>query len=312
MAKEETAVYKCTQLELYSIYETATSNLEANLPVFVDYKTKYNAAYVADLKTARVAAMALPDADVRDAASETLRVEMLPLAASSVKNFQFLKGYIDDAFEADLRTINYRAAGLDEYDGARMNGWEDMIGMNQKMNAFIKANEALLTSAGFMPSTFAAKCKAAADGFATKYAAYKVARQTSENTAAKLRANNSLYKNMMDFMADGQMLFSGNDEMKKLFTFTVLKSLVSPPGSASLKVTLKRADGSAYEGIKVNIKEAEDNAPEIAGVSNASGEVLFGGIDAGVYTVSVAFEKVQNYTKEVNTGVDARLEVFSS
>jgi len=309
MAKEETAVYKCTQLELYSINETAISNLEANLPVFVDYKTKYTAAYVADLKAARVVAMALPDADVRDAASETLRVEMLPLGASSVKNFQYLKGYIDDAFEADLRTINYRAAGLDEYEGARLNNWEDMIGMNLKMNAFIKANEAILTTDGFMPAAFGAKVTAAADGFATKYAAFKVARQTSENTAAKVRANNALYKSMMDFMTDGQMLFGSNDEMKKLFTFSVLKSLVSPPGSASLKVTVKKADGSAAEGIKVNIKEAEDNAPEIMGVSDANGEVTFNGIDAGVYTVNVGFANVQNYTKEVNTGVDARLEV---
>jgi len=114
---------------------------------------------------------------------------------------------------------------------------------------------------------------------------------------------------MMDFMTDGQMLFGSNDEMKKLFTFSVLKSLVSPPGSASLKVTVKKADGSAAEGIKVNIKEAEDNAPEIMGVSDANGEVTFNGIDAGVYTVNVGFANVQNYTKEVNTGVDARLEV---
>ncbi len=94
MAREETPVYKCTQLELYSICETATSNLEANLAVFADYKTKYTAAFVADLKTARSAAMALPDMDVRDAISETLRVEMLPFAANCLKYFQYLKGYI--------------------------------------------------------------------------------------------------------------------------------------------------------------------------------------------------------------------------
>ena len=33
-----------------------------------------------------------------------------------------------------------------------------------------------------------------------------------------------------------------------------------------------------------------------------------GAIDAGVYSVTVGFTPAQNYTKEVNTGVAARLE----
>jgi hypothetical protein len=312
MAREETPVYKCTQLELYSICETATSNLEANLTVFADYKTKYTAGFVADLKTSRTAAMALPDMDVRDAVSETLRVEMVPFAANCVKYFQYLKGYIDDAFAADLRVINYKAAGLDEYEGARLSNWEDMIGMNLKMNAFITANTALLTSAGFMPATFASNVTTATDGFATKYAAFKIARQTSENTAAKIKANNVLYKNMMDFMADGQMLFSNKEEMKKLFTFSVLKSLVSPPGSASLKVVVKNADTTPAVGINISMKLVEGGGTALKGVTDANGEFLFEGIDAGVYAVAIEYNPTQNYTKEVNTGVAARLETVKS
>ena len=252
--------------------------------------------------------MALPDADVRDAVSETLRVEMLPFANDCVKYFQFLKGYIDEAFAPDLRVINYRSAGLDEYEGARLSNWEDMIGMNLKMNAFITANAALLASAGFMPATFAGNVSTASAGFATKYAAFKLARQTSENTAAKIKANNALYKNMMDFMTDGQMLFSGRDEMKKLFTFSILKSLVSPPGSASLKVAVKNADTTPATGITVSLKLVDSNAPAVNAVSDALGEVLFGAIDAGVYSVTVGFTPAKNYTKEVNTGVAVRLE----
>ena len=312
MAREETPVYKCTQLELYSICETATSNLEANLAVFADYKTKYTAAFVADLKTARTSAMALPDMDVRDAVSETLRVEMVPFAANCLKYFQYLKGYIDDAFAADLRVINYKAAGLDEYEGARLSNWEDMVGMNLKMNAFITANTTLLTSAGFMPAIFAANVTTATDGFATKYAAFKIARQTSENTAAKIKANNSLYKNMMDFMADGQMLFSTKEEMKKLFTFSVLKSLVSPPGSASLKVITKNADATPAVGVNLSIKLVDGVAAPLKGVTDANGEFLFEGIDAGVYAVAIDYTPTQNYTKEVNTGVAARLETVKS
>jgi hypothetical protein len=312
MAREETPVYKCTQMELYSISETALTNLEANLPVFADFKTKYVASLVDSLRAERIAAMALPDMDMRDAVSETLRVEMLPFAANCIKYFQYLKGYIDDAFAEDLRMIKYKAAGLDEYEGARLNNWEDMVGMNLKMNAFIAANSALLTSAGFMPATFVANVTAATAGFDTKYAEFKVARQTSENTAAKIKANNALYKNMMDFMADGQMLFSGRDEMKKLFTFSVLKSLVSPPGSASLKVTVKNADTTPIVGVGVKLQLVDGEGEVINGFSDANGEVLYSSIDAGVYTVTVDLDPLQIYTKEVNSGVDARLEVVKN
>jgi hypothetical protein len=311
MAKEETAVYKCTQLELYSISETAISNLEANLPVFFDYKTKYTSAFVTVLNKARTDAMALPDVDVRDSVSETLRVEMLPFGASCVKYFQYLKGYIDDAFVVDLREIKYKAAGLAEYEGARANNWEDMVGMNLKMNSFIADNNAILSSGGYMPASFIGNVTTASTGFATKYAAFKQARQTSEKTGEKIRANNVLYRSMMDFMADGQMLFSGRDEMKKLFTFTVLKSLVSPPGSASLKVVAKKADGTAEAETKVTIKLADGSGPEITALTDAAGEALFSGIDPGVYEITVGFAKVQHYTKDVNTGVASRLEAVS-
>jgi hypothetical protein len=312
MSREETPVYRCTQMEFYSICETAITNLEANLPVFADFKTKYTAAFVASLRAERTAAMALPDMDVRDAVSETLRVEMLPFAANCVKYFQFLKGYIDDAFAVDLRAINYKAAGLDEYEGAKENNWEDLVGMNLKMNSFITANSALLTSAGFMPATFAANVASASAGFDAKYAEFKVSRQTSESTAAKIRANNELYRKMMDFMTDGQMLFGTKEEMKKLFTFSVLKSLVSPPGSASLRVLAKNADTTPAAGVNVIIRLVDGGAPAVNAATDATGEVIFSGIDAGVHSVTVDFAPAQSYTKEVNTGVAARLEAVKN
>ncbi len=190
-----------------------------------------------------------------------------------------------------MRSINYKAAGLDEYEGARLSNWEDLVGMNLKMNTFITANTALLTSAGFMPAIFAANVLTASDGFATKYAAFKIARQTSENTAAKIKANNALYRNMMDFMADGQMLFSTKEEMKKLFTFSILKSLVSPPGSASLKIVAKNADGTSAAGINISMKLADGGGTGFKGVTDTNGEFLFDGIDAGVYSVAGSVQK---------------------
>ncbi len=47
-------------------------------------------------------------------------------------------------------------------------------------------------------------------------------------------------------------------------------------------------------------------------VTDANGEFLFEGIDAGVYAVAIDYTPTQNYTKEVNTGVAARLETVKS
>jgi hypothetical protein len=108
---------------------------------------------------------------------------------------------------------------------------------------------------------------------------------------------------------DGQMLFSNDAEKRKLFTYQVLKSLVSPPGSASLLVKVERvSDSTPILNAKVSLQR--ESEPTIILFTNAEG-ALFENIDPAVYTVQVDVENVTSaiFIKEVNTGVNARLDV---
>lgn len=305
-------VYKCTQQELYSIAETAIANLEHHLPTFSKYKRKYNQAFVAAIKKLRQDAIDLPTHEQRSAINETLRVQMVPYADECLRNFLFLKGYINDAFPESVRKIKYNTAGQGYYDKASKGNWEYLSGLCVAMDKFIAENTATLTANDNMPETFVAEVITASNHFSEKYSAFKTARQSSSTTATKIAANNDLYRKMMDFMEEGKLLFADKEEMKKLFTFNVLKSLISPPGSASLKVILKNNDSSAAADIDVTIKLSDGNGPTMRATSDEKGEAIFNGINTGVYEVNVDFAPVQNYLKEVNTGVAARLEVVKS
>ncbi len=311
MANEIRPEYKCTQDELYSITETIIDNLSDNLAAFVAYKAKYTAAFVTALRAKRDAAMLLPSMDARDDVSETLRLEMLPFAQECLKSFQFLKGYIEDAFPKEQWFTKYDAAGLNKYGPAASGNWEELVGMNTAMNAFIAANTAVLTASGFMPAAFAASVTTASTNFTTKYSAFKVARQTGVDTNAKIAANNDLYGDVMRVCDDAHSRVYINDDVKKrLFTWKDVKFLVSPPGSASLKITVKRqTDNTLVEAAAVTIQSA-GGVPIVLN-TDAQGEVVFSSIDPADYNVKIEASGylTSNFVKEVNTGVDARKDV---
>ena len=160
-------------------------------------------------------------------------------------------------------------------------------------------------------AAFQGATQAASDSFATKYSDFKAARQTSVDTSAKVKANNLVNKEMMDICDEGQRLFAEDAEMKKLFVFSVVKSLVSPPSSASFKLSVKKtADNTVVAGAAVTIQMA--GGVPIVTNTDADGVAMFEKIDPADYNVSVVAPSfvTMNFVKEVNTGTDARKEVF--
>ena len=83
----------------------------------------------------------------------------------------------------------------------------------------------------------------------------------------------------------------------------------APPGSAALKVTLKVQGTNAPLGNTTVTIQAEGGLL-LSGTTDASGEVSFDSIDPARYTVRVlAASGTIELIKEVDTGVNARLEV---
>ncbi len=304
-------VYKCTQLELYSSLDTIWMNYDDHQATLLTYKSKYDAALSTSSKAAITAAKNLPDEEARNAESQNLRFEVVADGDKCTRNWQLLKGYIVEAFPGDNQEAQLDAAGMVYYTNAANHNWEFTVGMNTSAKNFIAANSATLLAAGFMPAGFELQYKTDSDAFDTKYNLFKHAQQSSEGTDEKIKANNKIYEDGMKMCADAVMFFVSDDAIVKKFTFTTVLQIVSPPGSASLKLqTIDIGTNVNIVGAKV-IAQKEGN-PTLNGITNDSGEVLFPDIDPGAYTVTIdaiGYKQII-ISKDVNTGVGARKDVF--
>lgn len=319
MADEVRAEYPCTTQELYSIGDTIYANVKAHLAAFALLKAKYTLPYVDGLKLKISNAKALPDEEMRNSIFQTLGVELKKLEDTCCENFQDLKNYIDDSYEDDLHKIKYDAAGGPKYEAAKAGNHERVMGLNSDMKAFINTESATLLvnldGTANMPAGFELQVKTDSDTFDLKYDAFKVARQTTVDTNKKVKANNDCFKEIMSTCDDGMRVAAKSDDpsgMGKLFTFKVVKDLVSPPGSASLKITIKLAmDGSALAGVDVTIQAA--GGAILSRTTDATGVVLYEDIDPADYNVTISGTGIPapiNFIKEVNTGTQARKEVL--
>jgi len=311
MSEPTIAAYKSTQQELFSICATIYGNLKTYRARFAAFKPKYTTDYVDELMGRLTAAKGKRSADSVTAVHATLEKELEQLADVCLLNFQFGKGYINGVFPPAQQTIQYNAAGGRKYKSASEYNWENLVGMNAALLQYIADNAVKLADGGDnMPASFADKVAADSAAFDLKYDAFKTARQTGKITKERIDANNVVYADAMGVCADAQIIFAKEPELKKLFVWEAVKSLVSPPGSASLKIRLrKKVDNTPVVNTNVNI-QAEGGAL-IKGTSNDEGVVVFDNIDPADYVAKVIVDGVVVFSgdKEVNTGTDARMEV---
>lgn len=303
--------YNCTQQALYSIGNLAWDNCLAFISSFVAYKAKYVALFVTGKKTAIATASALPDDTNRRSPAELARLQLQILNDTCDLDFQKLKGYIEDGFPKAEWTTRFNSAGQTYYAKSANENWENTVGMNNNMNAFIAlpANNALLLSPGGMPVGFAAQVTTDTGAFLTKYNAMKTARETGVATGGKVTANNAVYDDMQLMFHDAHRVFPTDAEKLLQFNFHALKNIVAPPGSASLKVTVQKPDNSFVAGVPVTIQSA--TGVPITVNTDADGVAHFDGIDPDPYrvTLNVATFVPVDEEKDVDTGVDARLVV---
>lgn len=311
MAKSTiTAEYNCTMQELYSTGNTIYDNLETEKNLFKDYKSKYDQTFIDALRKKITDAKGMPDDEARVAKHQQFKEQMKPLAKVCTDLYQDLKGYIFDGFPESERAGMYDAAGQTNIENALKENWEFVVGLNTQMKKFV-VTYATELGLGFMPAGFAAKITTASDKFDVAYGKFKQSRQTGVDTDALIAANNEINKDIAAVNADGQRVFKNDVSKQKLFTFSVVKSIVSPPGSASLKLLVKdEVTDLAMADVDVIIKAAGGVA--LTGKTNAAGEVEFKNVDPASYNCT--FKKTGyidlNMVKEVNTGTAARKEVF--
>ena len=316
MAQEVTSTYHCTELELYAIAELGYNNLETDLTAFAAKKAKYTAAFLTALRATRTAAMALPDEEARNVNHQVLKNNLVTVFLPPIlDNFNVLKGYIKDGWPSEKPEPRYEAAGGKKYAKAAGKNWESVVGLNTSMQQFIAAHSAKLTTPGGMPASFVTKVNDDAKDFNDNYELFMKARETGVARGEKITANNLLHKELMAVLEDGaERVWRANAEKRKNYIFDTLKSIVSPPGSASLKVIVIKGDDTVAPNVPVTIKqEGATLATRSAGITlstDKDGVAFFEGADPGRYAgvVTVDGEKI-NFTKEIDTGVNARITV---
>ena len=311
MANEVKPANRCTQEELYSMSELMVDNAEQDLATLVVLKSKYTASYIDGQREKIVACRALPGEEIRTYNYVQIGFELEATGKVCTDGWQNLKRYIDEWKKTpEERTAAYNAAGHAKYKKAINDNWEELSGMNNLMNAFIAAHADDLKTVGFMPDAFIILMAEASSTFDNVYDLFKVARETTTATNAKVTAGNALYAEIGMLGDDGRYVFRADEGRKKRYTISALLTIISPPGAASLSVKLKRA-GSFTPIVGANIRIQREGSEATGATTDAQGDTDFLSIDAGVYTitVSIASEPDRVYTKEVNTGTKARLEL---
>jgi hypothetical protein len=316
MALETLAEYHCTEVQLYAIAKAIFTSLgEAGiLADFHAHSPSYITSKVTSLLGSRSSAMGLPNEVQRAEAHELLLVDLKAAGKPCLQKFQTLKSYIKTAYPTTF-TIMYNSAGMAHYDKAANGNWVEMTGLNDDMNTFlanpahVTALEALLN----MPTTFPADVIGVTGTFGGLYTSFITAKSTTTAKNEKIAANNVLFHLLMGVCDDGKIVYINDAGQIKLFTFEDVKTLLSPPGSASFKLTAKVA------GLLTPIKNLpvviqSKTAPAITVDTDVNGVALFPHLDPHNYTVTVGGATflfvVQSFKKDVDTGVDAHSEVF--
>ena len=308
-----TAHYEGTKGTIYSIAETINSSLAdaTILAKFAAVKpTKYVPGLITTYNLDLTTAMDLPDDVQLSAIHQTDKIELIGLRSLIGGNFQWLKGYIHDGWGKEFWTVKYNEAGMVDYSSAEKNTWTSVVKLSKKMNDFIIAYPTQL-AAGHMTSTFPGDVTSNTDNFATKYSAFKSAKQTTTGTDAKLTATNLVYSNLQDLQNDAHIVFKDDLTMLKLFMIEEVRKVIAPLGSASLSMDFIEVGTNLPVGdVKVTIQSATGVA--IVKVGDALGELEFLNVDPDNYRVLIDAPGRPEIlmTKEVNTGVNARMKVM--
>jgi hypothetical protein len=320
MEEEELkADYNFTEQELYSITRTMCASAKEDIAALNDFSDRYDIAYVDAILADVDAAEALPDEDERSSPHEQEYVELGQLNDVCLSDFRKLERYIEKAFDKSLWKIKSDAAGGTKYRKAFQKNWEFTEAMNKNMHDFVTdvATNAALVANNNMPATFVAKVTTDKANFHTKYDSFKTKRQTSDETQAKLTANNGVFAKLQELSKDGQVALESNEGKVNRYIITKVKDLVSPPGSASLEVEVQSSMFEPMPDAVVKIQaegKAAISAKATVPADGSRAVANFPNVDPARYTYSVyanetATTPLITGSKDVNKGRNARLKV---
>ena len=303
------ALYNCSADDMYLALNYGWDLTEQNLDALQAYKNKYNPAFVktnrADIRTAED----LPDQVSRYAPTQAQRVDLIAKKEEVLDYYQYLVGYIEDAYRADKIKIKTQAAGQAKYTKAYSNNWTSVKALLSAAILFIEENQADLIANDNMPTDFLKRFKGIRAEFDAAYKAWNTEDSDSYNlTDEKTKANNACYSNFLGVTSDVQKVFRKDPVMVQKFTFAALLAQVSGISAAGVggKVVIEGTKTVIANGT-VTIASLDKTVK-----TGADGRFDISPIAAGFYTLRVEAEGyelfvLENY--EVKTGTIGRLKI---
>ena len=235
-------LYNCSVDSLYLALHYGWDLTEQHLAAFAAYKSKYTPAFVTTHREALRAAEDMPDQQARIAPTQAQRVDLVAKKEEVLTYFQFLVGYIEDAYQKDKVKIMTQSAGQAKYAKAQNNNWTSVKSLLSSAVAFIENNQADLTADDNMPLDFLTRFKQARADFDALYSLWNTDDSDSyQLTEAKINANNAVYNTILGVLSDAQKVFRNDATKAQKFTFSALLSQIRGTTAAGVsgKVVIK-------------------------------------------------------------------------
>src|ERR1017187_679826 len=234
-----------TSLELFTMSQMVIDSGSDTVTIGLlhDYKDKYVTTLFDTMEANRSAAIGKQTAIEVRIDHVIGRIELVDLGIKCCGNYPKLKGYIKDGYPKNQLAAMNMSAGQHYYGGAMNENWESVAGLNTAMEHFTTNPEKLaaLLLNNNMKTAFPATIVTDRTAFDLGHSSFLADRQTGVKTNERITAENLVYTNIVDLCADAQIALAGFPEIQKLFVISTLKSIISPPGSASYKVDCKLA-----------------------------------------------------------------------
>lgn len=289
------------------------NSLIAEMVVFTLHKPKYTPAFATALNAAIIAADAIPDETQRNADNEAKRYELMRILKASPDDLEpalgelllgKLKNYIEGAFaDKGYRKIMLKDAGFNDYDKAMRLNWETVRELFNKGKEFITEKLTELTDNDNMPAAFQTEFTNFANLVIGEVDSYLSTRENIRLiTQSKIVANNAIYETIREICSDGQTLFSRNPAKRALFTWSSVLAVVTPPGAAGLRGSVKiKGSNLPVSGAIIEMQSAEGTPLSFA--SDADGNYYSGNLAVGLYSFKV--------TKTGYATIETKVEIRS-
>jgi len=205
-------------------------------------------------------------------------------------------------------------AGFDMYDKVMRYNWEKLVEVMEKGKDFLLNHEAAMLVNGVMPATFKADYDAMANSIIGDVTFYLNEHQNIlQVTQSKIMANNAIHVKGMEICKVGQQIFKRNPAKKTQFTWTSIMDIVTPPGAAGLRGTVK-VSGSNLPIVGALIEMQTVGGVPLSFATDADGNFYSGNLPVGVYSFKLTkddFATIETVV-EIKTGTTSYKHLMMS